>query len=154
MILLFVLIFAVSNVAYKGLINAIPVDIVARAAAKNLHAFFQFSSSLVSFCSEYRDRCHLKLMNKCILYAFMYVLFLCLCFTCSKFNNKNQEGLGMTASSLKRFFLIGCVRGLCSSQCLWLFWFHPGETYCTTHVNFRFRSYWVCLSCSLVGQTV
>ena len=70
MILLFVLIFAVSNVAYKGLITAIPVDIVARAAAKNLHAFFQFSSSLVSFCSEYRDICHLKLMNKRIFICF------------------------------------------------------------------------------------
>ena len=65
------LIFALSNVSYKGLINAIPVDSVARAAAKNLHAFFQFSSSLVSFCSEYRDRRHL--MNKCIF------MFSCMC---------------------------------------------------------------------------
>ena len=70
MILLFVLIFALSNVSYKGLINAVPVDIVARAAAKNLHAFFQFSSSVVSVCSEYRDRCHLKLINKCIFICF------------------------------------------------------------------------------------
>ena len=70
MILLFVLIFVLSNFSYKGLINAIPVDIVASVAAKKLHAFFQFSSSVVSVCSEYRDRCHLKLINKCIFICF------------------------------------------------------------------------------------
>ena len=68
MILLFVLLFVLSNFSYKGLINAIPVDIVASVAAKKLHAFFKFSSSVVSVCSEYRDRCHL--MNKCIFICF------------------------------------------------------------------------------------
>ena len=70
MILLFVLIFALSNISFKGLINAVLMDIVARAEAKNLHAFFQFSSSVVSVFSEYRDRCHLKLINKCIFICF------------------------------------------------------------------------------------
>ena len=70
MILLLVLIFTVSNVLYKRLINAFPMGIVARAAAKNIYAFFRFSSSLVSFLFLISCDRRLKLMNKCIIMYF------------------------------------------------------------------------------------
>ena len=44
--------------------------------------------------------------------------------------HKTGEGLGMTASVLKRFFLVCCVRGLCFSRCLWLFFFSAVQTSC------------------------